>query len=79
MCDYRFPDLNEQTLHKWHKLIFTHKLGMWLPWRRHLIPFYIWPLLAIPIRRLISQCPLKYVGNGFSHVARLNAVSMETA
>ena len=45
---------------------------MWLPWRQHLIPFYIWPLLAIPLRRLISQCPLKYVGNGFSRVAHLN-------
>ena len=29
---------------------------MWLPWRLHLIPFYIleWPLLAISIRRYVQ-------------------------
>ena len=27
----------------------------------------------------MSKSPVKYAGNGFSHVAHLNAVSMETA
>ena len=35
---------------------------MWLPWRRHLILFYIsqWPLLAIPTRRRIQiSCKIR--------------------